>query len=262
MQIMPRYLLKNRTTIIANEAGNVTEYRPVYSRTLQVYKGIDNVLEFRVLSSDQKPIDISTYTPKFVAYDEGKRLVISHDGTAILGDDSAATRGLFSITVTENDLLNIKQQYLSYNIYLVDRSNNKMLTYTDSHFGGNGIIYVSAEQFPGPTATHEVVVFTEYNFDAEYWYSESVSAEPAINGNEALHTVAIYTTSYIGDVVVQATLDNQITMTTAWADISTVSFTGTETEPKVANFNGVFSHIRFKATADPTEKITKILVRN
>lgn len=262
MQITPRYLLKNRTIIVANEAGYVTEFKPVYNRTLQVYRGIDNVLEFRVLNSDQKPIDISNYTPKFVAFDDQARMIIEHNGVSIAGDDSAALRGLFSVTITESDLLNVKQQYLSYNIYLVDGNNAKTLTYTDSHFGGSGIIYVNSEQFPGPVATHEVNTFTEYNFDAGYWYSESISAEPAINGNEALHTSAIYSNSYIGDIVVQATLDNQVTMTTKWADIATISFDGTEVEPKANNFNGVFTYIRFKATADPSNKITKILIRN
>ena len=52
MQLIPRYLVNNRTTIIANEAGFVTEYRPVYSRQIKVYSNIDNVLEFRVLNAD------------------------------------------------------------------------------------------------------------------------------------------------------------------------------------------------------------------
>ena len=41
-----RYLVSNRIDVLANEAGHITEYRPMYSRNLQVYKGIDNVLEF------------------------------------------------------------------------------------------------------------------------------------------------------------------------------------------------------------------------
>jgi hypothetical protein len=109
MQLLPRYLVKNRTDIVANVAGFVTEYRPVYSRQLQVYKGIDNVLEFRLLNADQKPIDISTYTPRFVAFDENKNLIIEHDGVSLQTSDSTVitNKGLFSITVTENDLLNI-----------------------------------------------------------------------------------------------------------------------------------------------------------
>ena len=53
MQLIPRYLVSNRITIVVNETGFVTEYRPVYNRQLQVYKGIDNKIEFRVLNADQ-----------------------------------------------------------------------------------------------------------------------------------------------------------------------------------------------------------------
>ena len=260
MQLIPRYLVNNRTTIIANEAGFVTEYRPVYSRQLKVYKGIDNVLEFRILNADQKPIDVSNYTPKFQAFDENDNLVIEHDGVAITGDDSAAVRGLFKITVTDNDLLNIKSQYLKYNIHLINSSAEAVITYSNTHFGNDGVIYVSSEAFPGPRATYSVTTFSQT--DTNEWTSEHLNAEPAINGNEALHTAVIYADNYTGDVIVEATLDNQVTNQTGWATIDTLSFTGSETEPAPVNFNGVFSYLRFKTTADPANKISKILVRN
>ena len=40
MQLTPRYLVDNKITIIANDAGLITEYRPVYQRHIKVYKGI------------------------------------------------------------------------------------------------------------------------------------------------------------------------------------------------------------------------------
>lgn len=259
MQLIPRYLVNNRTTLIANEAGFVTEYRPVYSRQLKVFKNIDNVLEFRILNADQKPVNIGNYTPKFQAFDEDKRLIIEHDGVALTGDDSAAIRGLFKVTITENDLLNVKAQFLSYAIYLVDTNGEKVLTYADVQFNGTGTIYVDTAQYPAPLESTPVTTFLP---DNSIWYSSSISAQPGINGNEALHTAVVYTNSYIGDIVIQATLDNSVTDSTSWADIQTLTFTGSETEPTPANFNGVFSHLRFKATANPASTITKILVRN
>jgi len=265
MQLLPRYLVKNRTTIIANMAGFITEYRPVYSRQLQVYKGIDNVLEFRVLNADQKPIDISSYTPKFQAFDENKNLIIEHDGSLVTLDDSAASRGLFTVTVTDNDLLNVKQQYLSYSIHLVDADGAPTITYSSSHFENNGVMYVSSSAYPGPRDTYSLSTFIEDTglalVNDSVWYSESLTAEPGINGNEALHTAVVYTAGYTGDVVVQATLENQVTGSTNWADIETLTFDGTETEPTPVNFNGVYSFLRFKSTANP-ETINKILVRN
>ena len=261
MQLLPRYLCNNTTTVIADMAGFITEYRPVYSKQLQLYKGIDNVLEFRLLNADQKPVDITSYTPKLVAFDETNQMVLEKDCT-ILDDGSTVTRGKFKLTVTENELLNIKQQYLSYNIYLVETDGDKVLTYSQPNFGNDAIIYVNARTFPGPLNSYSVTVFEQEAVGVETWYSESIDAQPSINGNEALHTAAAYTSSYIGDIVVQATLDNQVTQSTQWADIATLTFAGTETAPEPVNFNGVFSYVRFKATANPADKITKVLVRN
>ena len=261
MQLLPRYLCNNTTTVIADMAGFITEYRPVYSKQLQLYKGIDNVLEFRLLNADQKPVDITSYTPKLVAFDETNQMVLEKDCT-ILDDGSTVTRGKFKLTVTENELLNVKQQYLSYNIYLVETDGDKVLTYSQPNFGNDAIIYVNARTFPGPLNSYSVTVFEQEAVGVETWYSESIDAQPAINGNEALHTAAAYTSSYIGDIVVQATLDNQVTGTTQWADVATLTFVGTETTPMPVNFNGVFSHLRFKADANPADKITKVLVRN
>ena len=218
-------------------------------------------MEFRLLNADQKPVNITTYTPKFVAFDETNQMVLEKDAT-ILDDGSTVTRGKFKLTVTENELLNIKQQYLSYNIYLVETDGDKVLTYSQPNFGNDGVIYVNGTTFPGPLNSYSVTVFEQEAVGVEIWYSESVDAQPGINGNEALHTAAVYTSAYIGDVVVQATLDNQVTGTTQWADIATMQLGGSETTPTPVNFNGVFSHLRFKATANPADKITKVLIRN
>lgn len=261
MQLVPRYLVKNITTLVADVAGFVTEYRPVYSRQLQVYKGIDNVLEFRLVNADQKPVDITSYTPKLVAFDEGNQMVLEKDGT-VLDDGSTITRGKFTITVTENELLNVKQQYLHYNVYMQEDDNSKVLTYSHANFDNDAVIYVNARTFPGPTATYSVTSFEQEAVDVEAWYSETVDAQAAINGNEALHTAAVYTSSYTGEVVVQATLDNQVTESTNWADVATLTFDSSETTPTPVNFNGVYSFLRFKTDANPADKITKILVRN
>ena len=258
MQLTPRYLVDNKITILANDAGLITEYRPVYQRHIKVYKGIDNVLQFKVLNHDQKPKEITAYTPKFVVFDQNKQMVIERDCT-VTDDGSTNTRGNCKVTVSENDLLNLDTQFLSYNVYLVDSNSEKTLTYTDTHFGSDGVIHLEDTAFPGPLKSAEVTSFTEEN---EIWYSESIDSQPAINGNEALHTAAVYTDSYVGNVTVQGTLENQVTGSTNWSDISTLTFTGSEATPIPTNFNGVYSYLRFKTSANPSDKITKILVRN
>ena len=257
MQLTPRYLVDNKTTIIVNDAGFITEYRPVYQRHIKIYKGIDNVLQFKVLNHDQKPVDITAKTPKFVVFDQNKTMVIERDAT-VTDDGSTTTRGNCKVTVTENDLLNLPHQFLSYNIYLVDSNNEKTLTYTDTHFGNDGVLHLDDQAFPGPAKTAEVGTFTE---DNDVWFSEAIDAQPAINGNEALHTASYYTSSYAGDIIAQGTLENTVTSSTNWFDITTTTVGANDTLTYV-NFNGVFSYLRFKSSANPADKITKILVRN
>jgi len=259
MSLIPRYLVNNRTRLVTDVTGFVTEYRPVYQRNIPVYSGIDNSLEFQLLNADQKPVNPTGKTIHFVAFDENRTQVISHTGTVLV-----ANKGLFKVIITDQDTLNLDQQYLSYAIYLTDdTTQDKTLTFADEQLNAKGTIYVRKEAFPGPRATYEVSTFTQEDPQTTVYVSEVVTAEPAINGNEALHTLAVYTDSYVGNLTVQVSISNQTDQSLyEWSDLETLSFTGTETEPVAYNFNGVYNYLRFKSSVSPTDKITKILVRN
>ena len=262
MQLIPRYLVENKIDIISNDIGFVTEYRPVYSRQIKMYRGIDNSFQFRMLNADQKPVRISD-TPVIVVFDEANNKIIEKDCTVQDDGSTLATKGLFTVTITENQLLNIKQQYLHYNIYLKS-TNGNALTYADRNFQSAGTIYVDGNAYAGPKSSKEITTFYQ---EQDYWVAGSddtdrISADPGLNGNEALHTVAVYTDAYEGTLEIQATLDNQITGINNWTTVSTLTFDGSETQPVSSNFNGVYNYLRFKASNDPDLKITKILVRN
>ena len=265
MQLIPRYLVENLITIVGSESGLGTEFRPVYTRMIKVYTGIDNTIQFRLLNSDQKPIDITPYTPKFVAFNDDGRKVIERDGIIYQPTDSSTHKGKFTVTITENDLINLDRQYIKYNIYLLDEENNKTITYVDSHYDNNATILVDDYAFPKAGVSGTAKVFTSQTdstmLPIQTWYSEPVESQPAINGSEALHTMAIYTDGYIGNVTLQATLNNTTT-NADWADIHEFAFTGEETMPTPWNFNGVFTYFRVKCDADPTDKLKKVLFRN
>ena len=55
----------------------------MYQKTLNVYRGIDNILHFEVKNHDQKPVSLQGYTPKFMMFDENNNLVVEHDGTVL-----------------------------------------------------------------------------------------------------------------------------------------------------------------------------------
>ena len=143
-------------------------------------------------------------------------------------------------------------------MYLVkDSDDSKVITYANAHFEMSGTIEVHSTAFPGPKDSYSVETFTETETDI--FVSEKVQADPALNGNTALHTVAVYGSSdFDGTVTVQGSLENQNPST--WVDI-TSSAISNPTEPKYINFNGVFNFIRTKYTKT-SGTIDKVLIRN
>jgi len=258
MQLTPRYLVNDKTNLVADLAtGITTEFRTVYAKNLKVYRGIDNTLTFEIKNNDQKPISIlNTYTPKFVAYDESKTQILDKTGT-VIETTTPSYKGQFTVNITETELLDIKDQYLSYAVYLVKDSNNsKVITYSNAHFEMSGTIEVHSSAFPGPKESYSVSTFTET--DPDTFVSEQVTAEPALNGNTALHTVAVYSTEFVGDVTIQGSLENQ--NPTNWVDITSATY-NSPTTPEYLNFNGVFNFIRAKYTKT-SGTIDKVLIRN
>jgi hypothetical protein len=262
MQLIPRYLVKNRIDVVLDVTGFATEYKPVYQRQINIYRGIDNNVQFRMFNADQKPVSIAGRTPRLHAFDENKNLVLDIDGVVLDDGSTRRTQGMFTITVTENDLLNINQQYLSYTVFLIDDdTHDRSITYSDPHFNNPGVMYISAQAFPSVKPPLEIKQFQKTDFITDRWVSETASAEPNINSNEALHTIVIYTNGFIGSLTLQATLNQQLNEGGSWSDIETIEFTGAETEPTAINVVGVFKYFRFITFDDPVN-ITKILIKN
>ena len=269
MQLLPRYLYKNKVDVVASDVGFVTEYRPVYTRQVKVYKGVDNKIQFRMLNADQKPIDISGHVIEFHAFDDEKNLVLEYNATIQDDGTSKSTKGMFYVNVTENDLLNLPSQYLNYTIFDMESCDQKVVTYTNGHFDACGTIYIS--DCTSPTILPSLTVNNWLKID-DVWVAGNdeltkIIAQPKINKNEALHTVQFYTDAYndkgyIGNIKIQGTLDNQITHETDWFEVQSVDFDGTEVRPVMSSFKGVYSYLRFEADADPADKLIKIRIRN
>jgi len=60
MQKIQSYLYPNRIILLADLAGFTVENRVVYARTIKIYNGVDNVLEFDIQNVDQKRLDLTT----------------------------------------------------------------------------------------------------------------------------------------------------------------------------------------------------------
>jgi hypothetical protein len=256
MQLTPRYLVKNQIDIISNHAGLGVEYRPVFQRNIRITRGIDNVIYFRLLNADQKPVPI-TGTPYFVAFNDERQKVIEKPCEIIDDGSTRATLGNFTATITDSDLLDIPQQYLKYNIYILGNSGQRNITYTNTDFTSSGIIYVDGESYPD---TRENFVFDNFYKINENWYATPNTLSAFNRTPSGTYTAVVYNNGYTGTVTVEATLESSPGLN--WFAVGSVDVTGTDTSPVGISFTGVYQHLRIKVDTDPGNLINRVVIRN
>ena len=120
--------------------------RVVYTNTLQIYKGIDNILKIKVQNADQKPVNITGYTLTFNMIDDyvyaNANVVLSSNVTI-----SNAARGLGTVTVSSLDMVQLEREQYTYNVKINTGSAN-IASYVDDNYGAAGQIMVRSDAYP------------------------------------------------------------------------------------------------------------------
>ena len=219
MRKISSYLYSNRIELLADLAGFTTENNVVYQRTVKIYRGVDNVLEFDVKNADQKRLELIT-SPTI----SNIRLqVMDQEGNALPHSPYTVTpisgqQGLATVTIPSTDLDSIDHQFLRYSV-TATKGSNTIILYADSRFGGVGTIELVGNAMP---STRKSQVYTEFHADLSY--SSLI--------NEYLHSTAIPVRFYEAVPTTTAKLDfvfNQLQGTvyveaTSDATISNESF--------------------------------------
>ena len=144
MQKISTYLYPNRIELLADLAGFPVEYTNVYQRTVKIYNGIDNTIEFDIKNADQKRIDLTDLTTIELN-------VMDASGTSLPNSPYAVTptliKGIATVTIPQEDLVELSDQYLKYSVSAVKDSKDVML-YADSRFGAVGKMELVGSAMP------------------------------------------------------------------------------------------------------------------
>jgi len=265
MQTVSRYLLNN--VVIVYTSGYHGRNSTVYDRRIKLYKGVSNPLSFTFKNEDQKAQDITAKTYEFSLIDsETKQSVVTRNLT-ILDDGSTITKkGTASVTVTEGDLLTLDAKFYNYAIREVAADNTRTVTFADSFYNAAGTIEVLDGAYPDFLDSTEVNNFTSTTGPLDNT-SGAIDANPGINNNVALHTIAVYTKSFSGSLRIQGTMvstpaDTDYFNITATGESSPIAFSSS-TAVSYYNFTGVYENVRFSWSNDSgnTGRIDKILYR-
>jgi len=323
MQKVQSYLYPNRIILLADLAGFTVENKVVYARTVKIYQGVDNVIEFDIQNADQKRIDLTTLSDIEVNVMDSQGNALANSpysvslfsnatatnatvvapypvgpattttitiptanivgtflptyqltGTNIVGPvtisgvtsdiDSATTtltvtyqnqtvsaatglsvncivKGLASITIPQEDISELDEQYLTYSVTALDQLGNNIVLYTDSLFNAAGSIQVIGNAMP---KFRDEVIYDEFVGEINYMGNviNHTSAIPC-KFYEAETTqymnFSISVTNFIGTMYVEATEDMTIAVSSFTNSPQLQSFTCATPTTTTITFNNV-----------------------
>ena len=147
MQKISSYLYPNRIQLLADVAGFTTEYTNVYQRTVKIYNGIDNTIEFDIKNADQKRIDLSVLSNIELNVMDSQGKELSNSPYTVTPLDQTTHKGLSTVTVPQEDLVELQDQYLRYSV-TATQAGKDVILYSDSKFGAVGTIELVGSAMP------------------------------------------------------------------------------------------------------------------
>lgn len=210
MQKISSYLYPNRIELLADVAGFGVEYTNVYQRNLQIYNGIDNTIEFDIKNADQKRIDLSTIS-------NIELNVMDASGNALTNSPYAVTptaiKGIAEVTIPQEDLVNLTDQYLKYSV-TANKNSKDIILYANSKFGAIGTMELVGSAMP---TFRDPVVYKTFTAEIDHkgiptFHSSAIP----VTFYEAEKTesidIEIHVTGFAGSIWIDATENSTINL--------------------------------------------------
>ena len=144
MQKISSYLYPNRIQLLADLATYNVEYTNVYQRIVNIYQGIDNVIEFDIKNADQKRIDLTTITSIQLNVMDAMGNALPNSPYTVT---PTALKGIATVTIPKEDLAGLDPQFLRYSVTGLKDSQD-VIFYGDSRFGAVGKMELVGSAMP------------------------------------------------------------------------------------------------------------------
>jgi hypothetical protein len=158
MQQIQSYLYPNIVTVqFLDPTIFSPRNRPVYSRPIKVYQGIDNPLQVVVKNQDQKPFDVTGYLVQVDIQDP----LLKGSMESLPVTITNITLGQGTVTIPRDIVNSLDQRLYKLTVKLINQgTNNERPLYTDANFGAAVDLEVLPgwyESMPGTLDSDEVL---------------------------------------------------------------------------------------------------------
>jgi hypothetical protein len=241
MQKVTSYLYPNRIILLADLAGFTVENTIVYQRTVKIYQGVDNVIEFDIQNADQKRLELNT-SPVIT---DLTMHVMDEAGNALPTSPYTITpnssiKGIASAVIPSADLAGLNKQFLKFTI-TATKDTHTIPLYADSYFGAPGTMELFTNAMP---VTRPATVYDKFVGEIDFmgnviYHSSAIPAK----FYEAVPTqqlnFSIQLKGFTGTVYLEATEDMTISVE-SWRNSPRIqSTTVSQSSNGVVTFNNI-----------------------
>lgn len=254
------FVFTQRQIVVLLSGNSPRAFMPVYAKTMNLHKGVDNKLQFQFLNQEQKPVDITGKTIKC--------RIINYDGTEVLIHKGLTLElpltGIAYLQLNAAELENIPAQMCHYSLE-IPVGEFGYPVFVDPAAGARGQINILDSVLPSFVPSESVTIPTGQPFpnldsnnsienalpNANTYYSSVINTE-----DNPILTIQATFTEFNGDVTIEGTTNQQLT---DWYPITTTEYdnnTGTEGY----TIKGFHPFVRMVFTSN-TGAVTNILAR-
>jgi hypothetical protein len=219
------FLFTQRQIVILLSGNSPRAFMPVYAKTMNLHKGVDNKLQFQFLNQEQKPVDIT-----------GKTItcrIINYNGTEVLINKALTLElpltGIAYLQLNAADLEDIPAQRCYYSLE-IPVGEFDYPVFVDPAAGARGDINIVNSVLPSFVPSQIVTIPTGQPFpnlnpnvnannpltNANTYYSSIINTQ-----DNPILTIQTKLDGYNGDVSIEGTCNQQLT---DWYPIETHSY--------------------------------------
>jgi hypothetical protein len=223
--------------LLADLAGFTVENTVVYAKTVKIYNGIDNTLEFDIQNADQKRIDLSTLSNIELNVMDMSNIALPNSPYVVT---PTSITGIASVTIPADDLIDIEDQNLRYSVTAV-KNNVDVILYCDSRFSAVGTIEVIGDAMP---KIRSDIVYDRFSGEINFMgnvinHSSAIPCKFYESVPVDMMDFSVDITGFIGTLYVEATKDSTVSVESFRNVPQLQTFTTTVATTTTVTFNSV-----------------------
>lgn len=215
----------------AGTGPSATRHAPSYTdQRITWFKGVDNLLDLTITGADRRPVSLLRRELTITMWDRETGATIFRRRAM----PTVAENGQARITVFARDLMTLGSGLYAVGATMINEDGLELvLTWNRAM---QGVFDVEVMDAPVPTSRSSNTI-TEWTVSNELVVSSAFNGPAFYKKESSLFTVGIYATNYTGTVIVQGTMDENITGSTLWANLKAQDYSVTTLD--LLGFTGI-----------------------